>query len=116
VRRARSRTTELEPAGDSPAQVFKSSVGGGGESVRLMYLLSIASATTSIRLQAAYFVPDELAIDTFVSARKRGVKIEIIVPGPDIDGVQEPVRRRKAIGLVGGHVSQAIMKALVVLK
>lgn len=76
---------ELKPVGDSLAQGFKSSVGEGSESVRLMYLLSIASATRSIRLQAAYFVPDELAIETFVSARKRGVKIEIIVPGPVMD-------------------------------
>lgn len=76
---------QLEPAGNSLAQVFKSSVGGGSESVRLMYLLSIASATRSIRLQAAYFVPDELAIETLVSALKRGVKIEIIVPGPGMD-------------------------------
>jgi cardiolipin synthase len=76
---------ELKPMGNSLAQGFKSSVDGGSESVRLMYLLSIASATKSIRLQAAYFVPDDLAIDTFVSARKRGVKIEIIVPGPAMD-------------------------------
>jgi cardiolipin synthase len=76
---------ELKPVGSSWAQVFKSSRGEGSESVRLMYLLSIASATKSIRLQAAYFVPDDLAIETFVSARKRGVKIEIIVPGPITD-------------------------------
>jgi len=76
---------ELAPAGNSPAQVFKSSRGEGSESVRLMYLLSIASATKTIRLQAAYFVPDELAIETLVAARHRGVKIEIIVPGPDMD-------------------------------
>lgn len=76
---------ELKPVGGSMAQVFKSSRGEGSESVRLMYLLSIASATKSIRLQAAYFVPDDLAIATFVAARKRGVKIEIIVPGPHTD-------------------------------
>lgn len=76
---------ELKPVGNSLAQGFKSSVGEGSESVRLMYLLSIASATRSIRLQAAYFVPDELAIQTLVAARKRGVKIEIIVPGPVMD-------------------------------
>ena len=76
---------ELKPAGDSAAQVFKSSSGEGSESVRLMYLLSIASAKKSIRLQAAYFVPDELAIQSFISARERGVKIEIIVPGPYTD-------------------------------
>ena len=76
---------ELKPAGQTLAQVFKSSRGEGSESVRLMYLLSIASATKTIRLQAAYFVPDELAIETLVAARQRGVKIEIIVPGPQTD-------------------------------
>ncbi|MBE0542572.1 MAG: cardiolipin synthase B [Verrucomicrobia bacterium] len=76
---------ESKPVGPALAQVFKSSVGEGSASVRLMYLLSIASATKSIRLQAAYFVPDDLAIETLVAARKRGVKIEIIVPGPVMD-------------------------------
>lgn len=76
---------EIKPVGDSLAQVFKSSRDAGSENVRLMYLLSITAATKSIRLQAAYFVPDEMAIDAFVRARKRGVKIEIIVPGPHTD-------------------------------
>lgn len=76
---------ELKPVGDSLAQVFKSSSTEGSESARLMYLLSIASAETSILLQAAYFVPDELAIESFISARRRGVKIQIIVPGPHVD-------------------------------
>jgi cardiolipin synthase len=76
---------ELKSLGTSLAQVFKSSRGEGSESVRLMYLLSIASAMRTIRLQAAYFVPDELAIATFISARRRGVKIEIILPGPHTD-------------------------------
>jgi cardiolipin synthase len=76
---------KLKPVGDSSAQMFKSSPVGDSENVRLMYLLSIASATKSIRLQAAYFVPDELAIRTFVAACKRGVKVEIIVPGPHTD-------------------------------
>ncbi len=76
---------ELKPMGDSLAQAFKSSRREGSESVRLMYLLAITSATKSIRLQAAYFVPDELAIATLVAARKRGVKIELIVPGPHMD-------------------------------
>ena len=61
-----------------------------------MYLLSIASATNTIRLQAAYFVPDDLAIETFLAARKRGVQIEIIVPGPHSDAkiVQSASRSR----------------------
>ncbi len=75
----------LSSAGELPAQMFKSSRGEGSESVRLMYLLSIASATKHIRLQAAYFIPDSLAVKTFVAARARGVRVEIIVPGPVTD-------------------------------
>ncbi len=95
---------ELTQIGRSRAQVFKSSRDEGSESVRLMYLLSIASAAKSIRLQAAYFVPDDLAINTLVTARKRGVKIEIIVPGPNTDSeiVQGASRSRWAALLDAG--------------
>jgi cardiolipin synthase A/B len=62
---------DLRQVAGSLAQVFKSSRGEGSQSVRLMYLLSIASATKTIRLSAAYFVPDELAIETLVTAQKR---------------------------------------------
>jgi cardiolipin synthase len=76
---------ELTPVGEARAQSFASSWGDGSESVRLMYLLSIASATRHIRLQNSYFIPDGLALETFVAARERGVKVEIIVPGPIMD-------------------------------
>ncbi|MEO6323610.1 MAG: phospholipase D-like domain-containing protein [Thermoanaerobaculia bacterium] len=72
-------------AGDVQAQVFKSSSREGSESVRLMYLLSIAAAQKSIRLEAAYFVPDDLSLETLVAARHRGVDVEIIVPGTKMD-------------------------------
>jgi len=75
----------LEGAGSSLAQVFKSSFGEGGESTRLMYLVSIAAAKKSILLANAYFVPDSLAIEELVAARQRGVRVEIIVPGKYID-------------------------------
>lgn len=75
----------LPPVGKTLAHVFKSSKDEGSESVRLMYLASIAAARKSIRLAAAYFVPDDLAIRTLVHARRRGVSIEIITPGPHTD-------------------------------
>ena len=52
---------KLGPAGAHAAQVFKSSPSEACESVRLMYLLSIASAVKSVRIANAYFVPDRLA-------------------------------------------------------
>src|SRR4030095_11316684 len=72
-------------SGGALAQVFNSSPGEGSESVRLMYLLSIASARKSVRIAASYFAPDDLSVETLVSARNRGVTIELIVPGSKYD-------------------------------
>jgi cardiolipin synthase len=88
----------LDTAGPHLAQVFTSSAGEGSESVRLMYLLSIASARKSIRLSASYFVPDSLSVATIVSARERGVAVEIVVPGGHIDS---KVTRKASRGLWG---------------
>jgi cardiolipin synthase A/B len=75
----------LTPVGEVYAQVFKSSSREGSESVRMMYLLSIAAARQSILLSASYFVPDDLSVQMLVEARRRGVQIAIIVPGPIMD-------------------------------
>jgi cardiolipin synthase len=81
----------LEPAGSHPAQLFRSSADDGSESVRLMYLLSIASAERSVRIANSYFVPDSLAVRSLVEAQQRGARVEILVPGRHID--QKMVRR-----------------------
>jgi cardiolipin synthase len=82
---------ELPKAGKHLAQVFVASPGGGGESMQLMYLLSIAAAQRTVRLSAAYFVPDDTEVRTMVAALRRGVKVQIIMPGHHIDS--EIVRR-----------------------
>jgi cardiolipin synthase len=75
----------VEHAGEQWAQVFRCSPHGGSESMELMYLMSIAAARHTIRISSAYFVPDDLTIQTLVDARERGVQVQIIVPGPKID-------------------------------
>ena len=75
----------LIEAGGMSAHMFVASPSGGSESMHLMYLMSIAAADTSIDLQAAYFVPDELMIKALIAARERGVRVRIIVPGKHID-------------------------------
>lgn len=72
-------------AGAQDAQMFSSSPSGGSDSMHLMYLLAITSATKSIYLSSSYFLPDELTIRALVAAVKRGVKIKIIVPNKNID-------------------------------
>ncbi|WP_167285390.1 phospholipase D-like domain-containing protein [Marilutibacter alkalisoli] len=75
----------LSPVGNMSAHVFIASPAGGSESMHLMYLMSIAAAEHSIDLAAAYFVPDELAIQALLAACARGVKIRLIVPGKHVD-------------------------------
>lgn len=87
---------ELPPAGSDTAQMFSSSPSGGSESMHLMYLLAITAAQHSIHLSSAYFVPDRLSIQALVDALKRGVKLQIIVPGEHSDAaiVQSASRAR----------------------
>jgi cardiolipin synthase len=82
---------QLEPKGSSPAQMFKSSVEGGAESMQLMYLLSLAAAKHTVDLSMAYFIPDDHTLDHIVAALKRGVRIRIITPGKETDS---PMVRR----------------------
>jgi len=81
----------LTSRGEQRAQMFSSSPTGGSESMHLMYLMALTAATRSIHLSNAYFVPDELAVKALVAAAQRGVKVQIITPGGDIDS--EVVRR-----------------------
>ena len=75
----------LQPAGSEAMHLFVSSPAGGSASMHLMYLLSIAAATHSIDLQAAYFVPDPIVIAALLAARRRGARVRVLVPGRHID-------------------------------
>ena len=75
----------LEPKGAYRAQMFKSSVEGGAESLQLMYLLSLAAAKQTIDLSMAYFIPDDHTLDHLVEALRRGVRVRIITPGKHTD-------------------------------
>jgi len=81
----------IKPTGNLRCQMFKSSPQEGSESARLMFLLSIAASMRSIKIGNAYFVPDALTTSTLIEAMKRGVSLEILVPGHHHDA---PVVRR----------------------
>jgi cardiolipin synthase len=76
---------DVESMGDGLAHMFSSSPSGGSDDMQLMYLMAITAATHSIHLASAYFVPDKLTINAIVEAAKRGVKVQIIMPGKRID-------------------------------
>ncbi len=97
---------QLSKAGEMPAQIVSSAENDGTESIRLMYLLSIAAARRSVLLANSYFVPDDLSVRTLIAARRRGVDVQIIVPGPQIDSeVTRAASRRKWAPLLEAGVS-----------
>ncbi|MGJ4802182.1 phospholipase D-like domain-containing protein [Luteimonas sp. SDU82] len=76
---------ELAPVGDMDAHLFIASPAGGSESMHMMYLTAVAAACTSIDLCAAYFVPDPLIAQALLAARRRGVRVRVLLPGEHID-------------------------------
>lgn len=89
---------ELKPVGAMDAQMFGSSPAGGSASMHLMVLLAIAAAERSIEITNSYFVPDDLAVKALLDARKRGVRVRILVPGRHTD---TPLGRYAAHALCG---------------
>jgi cardiolipin synthase len=69
-----------EPAGALSAQLILSSQPNGSEDMELMMLAAIAAAKDHLRIGMAYFVPDEIALQQILDARKRGVAVDVIVP------------------------------------
>lgn len=67
--------------GDLPVQSYMSGPKDNQESIRLAFLYAMSAAKKNIRIAHAYFLPDDLLMETLLNARKRGVEIEIIVPG-----------------------------------
>jgi cardiolipin synthase len=75
----------LAPTGSDVAQAFKSSPRQGDIDMHLMYLLAIASAQKTLRIENAYFLPDDKTREELIAAAQRGVKVEVLVPGKHID-------------------------------
>lgn len=96
---------DLEPAGDMDAQMFASSPAGGSESMHLMVLLALTAANRSILIENSYFVPDELTVEALLTARKRGVRVRIVVPGRHTDA---PLGRWAAHKLYGSLLEAGV--------
>ena len=71
----------IERRGRLSAQTLMSSPESGGSTVRIMYYLSIVCARKSIYIANPYFIPDAVAIETLIDAKKRGIDVRIMVSG-----------------------------------
>jgi len=72
---------DITAGGNLRAQTIMSSPETGGSIIRMVYYLSIVCARRSIFIANPYFIPDPVAIDTLLDARKRGIDVRIMVSG-----------------------------------
>ena len=82
---------EQEAIGDVFVQHVTSSPTRGSQSMHQMMLMALAAAEQHIRIGMGYFAPDEVMIEQMLDARRRGVEIDVLIPGEEID---VPVVRR----------------------
>jgi cardiolipin synthase A/B len=83
-------THDNELNGSAASIVVWSSPEGGANALKLLYLLSIAAARQSIDIQSPYLITDESTRWSLAEARKRGVRVRMLVEGDITDA--KPVK------------------------
>ncbi|GAA2734136.1 phospholipase D-like domain-containing protein [Actinocorallia aurantiaca] len=81
----RDRFVEHRPQGDAIVQVVRGSASFGWQDMQTLIRVMIESAEERFRLATAYFSPDAYFIELLCAAARRGVEVEIVLPGPHTD-------------------------------
>ena len=74
-----------EPAGDASSIVVSSAPSGGSGGVKRLYLMSLGAALKTLDITTPYFVLDDSTQWALEQARKRGVRIRLLVEGDRTD-------------------------------
>ena len=70
----------LAPAGDKVVRVLATSPDRDSEIYKSL-VVAIGESKKSIHLTAAYFVPDRQIVDSLIAAARRGVDVQLVLPG-----------------------------------
>ncbi|MFD8537741.1 phospholipase D-like domain-containing protein [Streptomyces anthocyanicus] len=81
----RDRFIEHRPQGDAIVQVVRGSASFGWQDMQTLIRVMLESAEERFRLATAYFAPDEYFVELLCAAARRGVEVEIVLPGPHTD-------------------------------
>ena len=73
-------------AGDKVVRVLASEPDGKFE-IYKAYSLAIQEAKKSIHITSAYFVPDRQTVDALMAAARRGIDVQIVLPGVSDSGL-----------------------------
>lgn len=101
----RDRFAEHPTRGQAVVQVVRGSAGVGWQDVRTLLRVVLESAEVRIRLTTAYFAPDAHFAGLLAAAARRGVEVELIVPGAHTD---KPVCRLAGQRLYAGLLDAGV--------
>ncbi|MYW19465.1 cardiolipin synthase B [Streptomyces sp. SID486] len=99
----RDRFTEHAQAGSAVVQVVRGSASIGWQDMQTLIRVMLTSAEERFRLATAYFAPDTYFIDLLCQTARRGVRVEILLPGPHTD--------QRACQLAGQHHYARLLEA-----
>jgi cardiolipin synthase A/B len=71
--------------GGVPMQLVRSGAACVATDVEALFFLALHSARRSILLTTAYFVPQPAFVDLLIAAARRGVDVQVMMPGPNAD-------------------------------
>ncbi|MEU5896511.1 phospholipase D-like domain-containing protein [Streptomyces venezuelae] len=81
----RDRFIEHRPRGGAIVQVVRGSASFGWQDMQTLLRVMLESAEERFRLSTAYFSPDPYFVELLCAAARRGVEVEIVLPGPHTD-------------------------------
>ncbi|MFD4029152.1 phosphatidylserine/phosphatidylglycerophosphate/cardiolipin synthase family protein [Streptomyces sp. NPDC058637] len=79
------RFIKHSPQGNSVVQVVRGSASFGWQDMQTLMRVMLESAEERFRLSTAYFSPDRYFIELLCATARRGVEVEILLPGPHTD-------------------------------
>lgn len=79
------RFPEQPAAGPSVAQVVRGAAQTGWSDVATLVRSLLALAQERVRITTAYFVPDDATCAALAATARRGVEVDVLIPGPHVD-------------------------------
>ncbi|MGW6538667.1 phospholipase D-like domain-containing protein [Streptomyces sp. NPDC055051] len=96
----RDRFVSHRPSGSAIVQVVRGSAAFGWQDMQTLMRVILESAEERIRLATAYFAPDDYFVELLCATARRGVEVEILLPGPHTD--------KRVCRLAGQHRYEAL--------
>lgn len=104
----RDRFIEHRQPGRATVQVVRGSASFGWQDMQTLVRVVLSSVEEHFRLSTAYFAPDPYFVGLLADTARRGVRVEILLPGPHTD--------QRACRLAGQHHYQTLLDAGVEIR